>query len=373
MSLKILKSGCNPGCRGCSHREFTLEQSLHQKQGFVSKVLNQWNDRINPVISPQEDQRWSYRTSVTLAAEWNGQQWLFGTKSMDEVIPIHNCPVHQPIANKTIAVLSSVLPEYNLFRLAYLVLSKAQCTLIVKQKELTSTPWLTDELKEKLQNIGIEGFWIHCNPSAGRRLFEKGGWLLLFGQHRSRDLVGLVYGPASFQQQIQWLYLETLAKAEGFLRPDPNSAVVDLYCGTGTSSARWIKNGASVIGVETGGEALECAGVNAPEAHFLRGSARLRVPQINSWVDKRRTNGFDILLYANPPRTGMEPEVLQWIVTQGKPQRIAYLSCSPGTLSKNLNFLSQNGYRVVEITPYDFFPNTHHIECLALIECENIV
>ena len=371
MNFNTLKLGCNPSCRGCSHREYTLEQSLHQKQGFVSKVLNQWSGKINPIISPHEDQRWGYRTSVTLAAEWNGEHWLFGTKSMDEVIPIHNCPVHHPLVKKTIEIISSALPDYNSFRLAYLVLSKAHCTLIVKHKELTPTYWLTDGLRENLQRIGIDGFWVHCNPSAGRRLFEKGGWNLLFGQPRSFDSVGLMYGPASFQQQIQPLYLQTLAKAQGFLKPNKTSAVVDLYCGTGTSSAQWLKHKSQVIGVETGAEALECAGVNASGAYFLRGAARLRVPQVDSWVDEKRANGYEILLYTNPPRTGMEPEVLQWIITRGKPNRIAYLSCSPGTLSKNLAFLSQNGYRVVDITPYDFFPNTHHIECLALVEREN--
>jgi tRNA/tmRNA/rRNA uracil-C5-methylase (TrmA/RlmC/RlmD family) len=362
-----LKPGCNPNCRTCSHREFTKEQSLAQKQNFITKTLINWDDVIYPIISVEEHKRWNYRTSVTLASMWDGENWIFGTKSFDEVIPIPNCPVHHPLVNKTIEILSSVIPPYGEFPLAFIVLSKAQCTLIVKRKE-ASVDWLTHSIITDLKHNGIETLWIHCNPSAGRRLFEKGGWINLFGESHSFDSNGLVYGPTSFQQQLQELYYASLNKAEDFLMPDANTVVVDLYCGTGTSLRRWRQNNVPSIGVETSGEAIECAAINARGANLLRGSCRLRIPQLTQWVLQQLFLSKQILLYTNPPRTGMELEVLEWIVKVAKPQRIAYLSCSPGTLSKNLQFLTNYRYRVKEVQPYDFFPQTHHVECLALLE-----
>lgn len=368
MDILPLKEGCNPECRGCSHRGWSKEKSLSQKQNFIAKTLNQWVDVIHPIQTVEDEKRWGYRTSVTLAADWVDSKWQFGTKSLDNVIPIHTCPVHNPLVNKTIEVLAPHLPPKNTFALAYLVITKAQCVLIVKQKPLTKFEWLTKELIGELKTVGIDGFWVHFNPSAGRRLFEKYGWVQLFGKKLSVDSYGLVYGPTSFQQQIQELYHKTLDQAEGFLNPDNFSSIVDLYCGTGTSLRRWRNRNIQCIGVENSAEALECAAINAGGVQLLRGACRFRIPQLSHWVVQQLFLRKKIILYTNPPRTGMEPEVLEWIVKVAKPERIAYLSCSPGTLYKNLNVLCQNRYKVVNINPYDFFPQTHHVECLALIE-----
>jgi tRNA/tmRNA/rRNA uracil-C5-methylase (TrmA/RlmC/RlmD family) len=338
---------------------------LAQKYDFVKRTLANWAQLVNPIESVTDNDRFGYRTSVTLAAEWNGEQWLFGTKSMDTVVPIHHCPVHHPLVNRTIDILSFTLPSQADFPLAYLVLSKAQCTLIVKQKSKGDTTWFTHSLKENFASIGIEAFWIHYNPSAGRRLFEKGGWVKLLGNNLSVDSHGLWYGPTAFQQQIFQLYEKSLIRAETFLNPNSNTAIIDLYCGTGTSLNRWRKADAACLGVESGGESVECAKLNAPEAQILRGTCRLRVPQVTERVIEMRRQQKDILLYANPPRQGMEPEVLDAIVNIWKPNRIAYLSCSPGTLNKNLKFLSERGYQVDSLSPFDFFPLTYHVECLA--------
>ena len=76
-------------------------------------------------------------------------------------------------------------------------------------------------------------------PSAGRRLFAKRGWRLLWGHPWSRDADGLRYGPASFRQLLGRLYGESLDEAEAFLEPATGDGVVDLYCGAGASLRRW--------------------------------------------------------------------------------------------------------------------------------------
>lgn len=341
---------------------------MAQKQNFVSQKLAQWSQVIEPIISVEEEKRWGYRTSVTLSAEWSGSRWLFGTKSFDEVIPIHKCPVHHPLVNRIVDILSSKLPPFGEFPLAFLVITKAQCVLIVKKKPPEKPVTLSNVLIKEIKDAGVEGFWIHFNPSSGRRLFEKGGWEQVFGSRLSKDSYELWYGATSFQQQIAELYHQSLDIADNFLKPDSLSCVVDLYCGTGTSLRRWRKWAVQTIGVETSGEALECAALNAPGATLLRGSCRLRIPQLSEFVLQQVFLSKKVLMYLNPPRTGIEPEVLEWIVKVAKPQRIAYLSCSPGTLSKNLSFLIKHRYIVTSVLPFDFFPQTHHVECLVLIE-----
>ncbi len=364
----MLPQGCNPKCRGCSHRDWSMTDSLEQKQAFVKSKLTEWADLVEPVRSVPESERWGYRTKTTLSARFNGNIWEFGMWRRDELVPIPNCPVHAPELNRVLALLADSFPREHSFALAYVVISGAQVVLVIKSKQEPTLTWLSEDVAQGLASMGIEGIWYHMNPSTGRRIFEKSGWMLIWGKTRSTDYHGSLYGPAAFQQLIPELYNESLEEAERFLNPNGNSALIDLYCGTGNSMRRWINRGANVIGAELGGEAVECARLNAPQAMVLRGACRQRVPQIAEWTDKNRYQGKEILLYVNPPRTGLEPEVLEWISKQGLPNRIAYLSCSPGTLSKNLNWLCTNGYRLVRCVPFDFFPQTHHVETLALLE-----
>jgi len=72
--------------------------------------------------------------------------------------------------------------------------------------------------------------------------------------------------------------------------------------------------------------------------------------------------------YVNPPRSGLEEVVVAALAGELRPRRLAYLSCSAGTLARDLALFVGAGYRVSRIHPYDFFPLTHHVEALALLE-----
>jgi hypothetical protein len=63
----------------------------------------------------------------------------------------------------------------------------------------------------------------------------------------------------------------------------------------------------------------------------------------------------------------LEPAVRDWAAVEFRPERLAYLSCSAGTLSRDLTALTAAGYTVEALIPYDFFPQTRHIEILALL------
>jgi 23S rRNA (uracil1939-C5)-methyltransferase len=128
----------------------------------------------------------------------------------------------------------------------------------------------------------------------------------------------------------------------------------------------WTRAGAYGIGVEINSEAVECARMNLSGTLVLRGKCHERLPQINEWLDYRGIGRR--LLYTHPPRSGMEDSLVQWINEQYQPKRIAYLSCNAETLRRDLELMTAGGYHVVRIKPFDFFPRTHHIECLAFLE-----
>lgn len=356
--------GCHPDCRGCAHRGLSASESEAQKRQWLAKSLAPWASMLALVQAVSEQQRWAYRDRVCLHALWD-VGWQVGMLRREELIPIPHCPVHSERVRQALAILSAVLPTGESFPLAYYVQAGAQITLVLKSATLPSLDWFDDQTAQALQAAGVEGLWLHLFPSVGKRIFQKRDWHLVWGEARSRDEDGMLYGPTAFQQLLPELSQAALGKAQAFLQPSEGDAVLDLYCGNGRSLHRWTEAGADALGVEVGADAVACATINAPGAKVLRGTCAHRLLQVGEWADgqtKRR------LVYANPPRTGLEPEVAEWLVHDYRPERIAYLSCSAGTQARDLEKLCSGGYEVVSLTPYDFFPRTHHVECLALLQ-----
>lgn len=331
----------------------------------LRRMLAPWAGQLRPMRTVTDAARWNYRRKVCLSAVWDAAAgWNFGLWRRNELIPIPVCPVHAEPVRAMIHWLRRTLPPAAEFPLAFFVQSGAQATLILKTRRIPVPGWCNEARRLELAATGLEGLWLHLHPAAGRRLFARNGWALLWGQPRSWDRCGLIYGPTAFQQQIPELYRQALDAAEYFLAPEPVDSLADLYCGIGASLKRWTWHGARTLGVELGGEAVECAGCNAPDATVLRGKCADRLPQLRAWTPATGTR----LLYVNPPRTGLEPDVRDWAAMEFRPERMAYLSCSAGTLSRDLTALTAAGYMVEALTPYDFFPQTRHVEILALLK-----
>lgn len=360
----MLKTGCVKECPGCHHRQFGEGESLKKKEEWLKSILP-WHEAFLPVRSLSGEERWGYRKKVCLNTEYKNGIWKFGMKVKDDIVDISTCPVHSLSVQKTLKYLPFVLPPVTDFNLAYYVQYGAQLVLIIKSKEKVKTDWITSEVEDSLQSFGIESLWIHLNPAAGKRLFEKTPLYQVFGKKVSYSENGVAYGIGAFQQLINNLYEDSLKETELFFNLKDPDIIVDLYCGIGQSLKRWsVKN--KCLGIELNGFAFNLAGMNAPDALVLRGKCSERIPQINEWI---KTNNLNekFYLYANPPRTGFEPEITDWIC-KVKPSKIAYLSCSAGTLRKNLEQLTANGYAIKKIIPFDFFPHTHHVETLTLID-----
>ncbi len=363
--MDIRRSACPPECPGCAHRHLSASESLTQKQRWIVKKLIKWGDTIQPIQTPGPGLRQGYRENVCLSSSWENSQWSIGLRHRDAVIPIPDCPVHSSRVRSAMASFAHALPPASEFPMIYYAQSGGQVTLILKSKEMPPMSWLSPDLREKLGLTGIDGVWLHRHPSAGRRVFAKNRWDLVWGKARSVDQQGFVYGPTSFQQLIPGLYNQALDAAEFFLSPGEDDLLFDLYAGIGASLARWPRQAKHVIGVELSGESFECAKLNAPSAVIYRGACHHRLAQLTEALEYPHQKR---LLYANPPRTGLEAEIRQWIAKVCQPGKLAYLSCSAGTLKRDLTELENQGYRIEQIIPYDFFPHTLHVEALALLQ-----
>ena len=348
---------CNELCQACPQKDFSPEQSAAQKEGWLKKTLAPWSSKIEKIrTSPK---RFAYRNKVCLRAQFE-EGWKIGMTQQDEILEIPTCPIHTEEVNEFVRVLKPLLPSYQEFPLAYLYIAQKQITFILKDRKKPELSFLSP-IFPLMEKLGFEGLWLHLNPVCGMNVFMGKSWELVWGKARSKDQSGLLYGPASFSQLIPELHQKSLDTTFRFFALNEKDKIIDLYSGNGSSLKRWNEAHVEILGIEIVGEAIECAKLNVPEASVLRGLAKDRLPQMEQFIE-----GQNFSLYANPPRTGLEPEVVEWLRNH-PPQKMAYLSCSAGTLARDLEKLS-SVLEVESITPYDFFFFFCHVETLVLLK-----
>jgi 23S rRNA (uracil1939-C5)-methyltransferase len=142
--------------------------------------------------------------------------------------------------------------------------------------------------------------------------------------------------------------------------------VFDLYCGIGTIGLTMAQRAGEVWGLEIVPEAIADAERNAERngianARFLAGSARTGVRPLIERAGKP-----DVVL-VDPPRPGLSQKIVRRLL-ECDAKRIVYVSCNPTTLAPNAAQLVEAGYRLSRVRPVDMFPQTPHIECVALFE-----
>jgi 23S rRNA (uracil1939-C5)-methyltransferase len=142
--------------------------------------------------------------------------------------------------------------------------------------------------------------------------------------------------------------------------------VFDLYCGIGTIALSLAPNAGEVWGIEVAPGAVADAERNArrsgiANAHFVAADARLGVRPL-----LERAGKPDVVV-VDPPRAGLSKKVVRRVL-ECDARRIVYVSCNPTTLAPNASQLVEAGYRLQRVKPVDMFPQTPHVECVALLE-----
>ena len=164
-------------------------------------------------------------------------------------------------------------------------------------------------------------------------------------------------------RQAEALYAATL-DAAGLTG---HETVLDLYCGTGTLTLLLARGARAAVGVESEPAAVAAARGNAQRnaignARFVAGEAR-RV--LREWARAERSDPVrPEVVVVDPPRAGLHPRVVARVAELG-PQRVVYVSCNPATLARDLKDFAALGYPLEAVTPFDMFPHTPHIECVA--------
>jgi 23S rRNA (uracil1939-C5)-methyltransferase len=142
--------------------------------------------------------------------------------------------------------------------------------------------------------------------------------------------------------------------------------VLDLFCGIGTIALALALDAGEVWGVEIVEEAVADAIENArlncvDNAHFFAGDVRLAMRPL------LEQSGQPDVVVVDPPRAGLSQKVVRRVL-EAEAQRIVYVSCNPTTLAPNARQMADAGYELKSVRPVDMFPQTPHIECVALLE-----
>lgn len=161
--------------------------------------------------------------------------------------------------------------------------------------------------------------------------------------------------------QVNTAGAETLIELvmEG-LQPDGSDFVVDLYSGAGTFTLPLAEAAREVAAVESYGSSVRDLRrnleLNGLYAEVIGGDAARELPEL----------GYIDALVVDPPRAGLAPEAVEGIIAS-KAQRVAYVSCDPTTLARDLSKLIESAYTLQKATPVDLFPQSYHVETVAIL------
>ena len=191
---------------------------------------------------------------------------------------------------------------------------------------------------------------------------------VLIGEDKYQDkLLGMTFNIShqSFYQ-VNAIQTETLYQtAVDYADLTGNETVIDAYCGIGTMTLALAQKAKHVYGMEIVEPAIDNAKENVKlndvdNVSFEVGPAEKIIVE---WAEKGKQ--VDVVV-VDPPRKGLAPEFIDAVLTM-KPEKMVYVSCNPSTLARDLRLLNEGGYTVQKVQPVDMFPQTTHIECVALM------
>ncbi|MBX5458871.1 MAG: class I SAM-dependent RNA methyltransferase [Thermogemmatispora sp.] len=349
-------------CGGCQLQHMRYDAQLAWKREVVVSLLSEIGGfdalELREIVRATEpcDVPWHYRNHMRFSVNREGQPGLTARGS-HRVLPLSSCP----IAHERINTVLGVLARHVNPRPQVLVRCGAATGQVLMQ------PAPAPAVAEELSQAGIEvhtqaieerlaGETFRIRPSSffqtNTAQAEKMARLVIEGLLQERAAVSV---GASSLGQSQALP----APAASERRP----VLADAYCGVGTFALLLARYAARVYAIEESPSAIEDAQWNLRHVNnveILKGKVEHLLPTLAGQLDG---------LVLDPPRAGCQEAVLEALL-QHPVTRIVYVSCDPSTLARDLQVLCrrQTTYRLLSVQPLDMFPQTSHIECIAILE-----
>lgn len=374
-------------CGGCTLQHWQPQAQAHWKQQLVAEALQRIGHLTTPVqpILPAHDAM-GYRNRAVIPLQRRDDGRLragYYRRGSHRIVNMNHCPVLDPRLDALIVPLKQDLEasgwpaaadrtgDGGLRHLALRVgasTGEVLITLISSHDKLPGLDALASAWMERWP--ALVGVCLNLQPQPTNTLMGEHtdtvtgrGWL----QERFAGLRLRIAADTFFQvntsqaERVVPLLHQALQHLRGERLP---GLWIDAYCGIGTYSLPLAHDGWRVRGLERNGEAVRLARLNAADNNL---SERCRFEAGD--VDASLASYLPAceVLFVDPPRKGLSASSLETILAV-PPPILLYLSCDPATLARDLRHLVETGGYVVEqVQPIDFFPQTNHVETLAVL------
>lgn len=331
-------------CGGCNLLHLSYDEENKFKEMKVAEILkrygNKENIKINSICFGEKS---GYRNKVVLHGS-DGKLGFYKEGS-NELVQIKSCMLLPDIINKLIDKLNDIARESDIRKVTIRVsndLDKVMVKIDGKISDISSIRDMVDVLIINDQVISLED-----------KIISKIG-----------D-VSYSVSIGSFFQVNRDLTFKLYEKVLEHVRNIRPNKVLDLYCGTGTIGIYVSKYALEIVGVDSCKSSIDNAFFNKKLNN---------VNNINFICDKVENvidqfNNMDLII-VDPPRAGLDTKTINYI-DKIAPDTIIYVSCDPVTLARDLNSL--DNYEVLEVTPFNMFPRTYHVECVTVLWRKTII
>jgi 23S rRNA (uracil1939-C5)-methyltransferase len=336
-------------CGGCHYQHLPYPAQLTAKTGILRDQLR----RIGKIEDPPVKQivpsstEWNYRNHIQFHLTQDGKLGYIDAHSRN-VIPITECHLPELSLNSLWPALEFD-PGLGLERVS-LRLGMDEEAMLVLESESPEAPEL--ELEAVLSVVHLTGndmvvmagddhLTMRVNDGVNDRPFHVSA--------------------ASFFQVNTAMAGKMVAHLLAHLPVSTATTLLDVYCGVGLFSLFFAPRVGRLIGIESSPSACEDFAVNLDEfdnVELYEAPAEEVLPALDMKPN---------IVIVDPPRLGLEKRALEALLVLGPP-RIAYVSCDPSTLGRDAARLIAGGYRLVQVTPFDLFPQTYHIESISIFE-----
>ncbi len=380
----------NGGCKSCAYKALSYEKELMHKEEGVRQIFKKAGlpeVRVAPIVGSPAERGYRNKAQYPIAMGKDGSYLIgFYAPKSHRVTEAACCPLapecfpeileccREFFAEKGLSVYDEQSGK-GLLRHIYLrrgqVSGEVLLTLVINGDTLPCSEELAGRITERFPEV--VGILLNVNKKdTNVVLGEK--FITLAGRDYIFDTlagVRLKITAPSFYQVNHGAAELLYAKARELASPTKNDLLLDLYCGAGSIGLSMARDCREVVGIEIVESAVECAKFNAEEngidnASFYAGDAA-DAPSLLAPAEAKRGEPLrpDIVIF-DPPRGGCDEELLKYVAALN-PSRIVYISCNPQTLARDMVILKDLGYEGNEVTPFDLFPATGHVESVVCL------
>ena len=367
-------------CGGCQMLHLPYQEQLTLKEKETAKLLKPYV-RLEGIIGMEQPERYRNKVNAAFTHDRQGKP-LSGVykEGTHYIIPIEECVLENEKADAIIASIRSLLPSFKIKTfdedtgyglLRHVMVRVAHATGQIMVVLVLGSPILPSKnnfVKALLKlHPDITTIVINVNEKKTSMVLGDNGQVI-YGKGYIEDvLCGIHFkiSPKSFYQvnsvQTEKLY----HKAMEYAGLTGRETVLDTYCGIGTIGLIAAGKARNVIGVELNGDAVKDAVANArrnkiKNVDFYQMDAGEFMVQMAEQGERVDT------VFMDPPRTGSDEVFLDALVKLA-PDKVVYISCSPETLARDLEYMTKRGYRAARGICVDMFPFCGHVESIVLL------